>query len=219
MPILTWQFSFKPTLFFAIDETSNIIGAPDSPQTVAAKLREKLSKPLTIENIDVPFENLIVNAALHVYNPPDSGFETGEEAFEQFIADLVNIPVGPTGEKERRECVRKRTKSAFKWAQKFVRVFKSYNLHTIRDLVDLGRPLEAFGLPEALANKVQKAIQAHLPHATVSVGYDKRYQRSALDALGRPPPPLAFRRGRSCHEKFANGRTVFRSTYGKIESF
>jgi len=173
----------------------NYQALPDSPQTVADKLREKLSKPLTIHSLDVPFENLIVNAALHVYNPPDSEFETGEEAFEQFIADLVSIPVGPNGEKERRQCVRKRTKSAFKWAQKFVKVFKSYNLHTIRDLVDLGRPLEAFGLPEPLANKVQKAIHEHLPHATVAVGYDKRYQRSALDALGRPPPPLPIEKG------------------------
>eukprot|EP00943_MAST-04B_sp_MAST-4B-sp1_P009877 g9877.t1 len=189
-------------------------GPPDSPQTVADKLREKLSKPLTIQSLDVPFENLIVNAALHVYNPPGSEFETGEESFEQFIADLVSIPVGPNGEKERRECVRRRTKSAFKWAQKFVRVFKSYNLYTIRDLVDLGRPLEAFGLPEPLANKVQKAIQTHLPHATVSIGYDKRYQRSALDALGRPPPPLNIQEGGNVMkslptvEQYFEGRTI-----------
>ena len=42
---------------------------------------------------------------------------------------------------------------------------------------------------------MQKAIHEHLPHATVAVGYDKRYQRSALDALGRPPPPLPIEKG------------------------
>ena len=37
---------------------------------------------------------------LHCIFSPNSEFETGEEAFEQFIADLVGIPVGPNGEEQ-----------------------------------------------------------------------------------------------------------------------
>lgn len=195
----------------------------ERPST-AERLRDKLSAPLTIDTLETPIENLIVNAALHVYKPPDCEFETGAESFDYFIGELVSFPPGPDGEKRRREVVRKRTKNAFRWAQKFVNTFKSYNLWSIKDLVSLGRPLEAFGLPEELAEKIQNALQKHLPHATVARGFDKRFQRSALDALGRPPPPLPIKKGEEDDlrdmlldaDNYYNSRTL---TMGKSKSY
>ena len=182
----------------------------DRPST-AERLREKLTAPMKIQSLDEPFENMLVHAALQVYNPPQSMFETGAESFEYFLGELVSFPAGPTGEKQRRECVRSRTKAAFRWAQTFIKTFKSYDLYSLRDLMKLGRPLEAFGLPEELAEKIQAALQKHLPHATVAIGYDKRYQRSAMDALGRPPPPLPIKGGGEVMERLLHADEYFDS--------
>ena len=53
----------------------------------------------------------------------------------------------------------------------------------------MGRPLEALALPVSIQEKLREVISHMLPHSTASIGFDKRFQRSKLDAAGRPPPP------------------------------
>ena len=76
-----------------------------------------------------------------------------------------------------------------KWVKPYLLTLRRQNLLTVRSIVELGRPIEALALPVPIQEKLREVIGGMLPHSTASIGFDKRFQRSKLDSMGRPPPP------------------------------
>ena len=177
----------------------------------ASELRRRLTAPMVVNDIDEPIENLVVGAAMQTYiNEKDTGVTT-ENAFDTFIERLLEFPKGPAGERDRRNLVRERTRGMLRWVKPYLVTLRKQNLLTIRSIVDLGRPIEALALPIPIQEKLREVIGNMLPHSTASIGFDKRFQRSKLDSIGRPPPPadiLDFETGVTPADQFYASHTI-----------
>ena len=177
----------------------------------ASELRRRLTAPMVVNDIDEPIENLVVGAAMQTYiNEKDTGVTT-ENAFDTFIERLLEFPKGPAGERNRRNLVRERTRGMLRWVKPYLVTLRKQNLLTIRSIVDLGRPIEALALPIPIQEKLREVIGNMLPHSTASIGFDKRFQRSKLDSIGRPPPPadiLDFETGVTPADQFYSSHTI-----------
>ena len=177
----------------------------------ASELRRRLTAPMVVNDIDEPIENLVVGAAMQTYiHEKDTGVTT-ENAFDTFIERLLEFPKGPAGERDRRNLVRERTRGMLRWVKPYLVTLRKQNLLTIRSIVDLGRPIEALALPIPIQEKLREVIGNMLPHSTASIGFDKRFQRSKLDSIGRPPPPadiLDFETGVTPADQFYASHTI-----------
>ena len=177
----------------------------------ASELRRRLTAPMVVNDIDEPIENLVVGAAMQTYiHEKDTGVTT-ENAFDTFIERLLEFPKGPAGERDRRNLVRERTRGMLRWVKPYLVTLRKQNLLTIRSIVDLGRPIEALALPIPIQEKLREVIGNMLPHSTASIGFDKRFQRSKLDSIGRPPPPadiLDFETGVTPADQFYSSHTI-----------
>jgi hypothetical protein len=98
-----------------------------------------------------------------------------------------------------------------KWVKPYLVTLRKQKLLTVRSIVELGRPIEALSLPFPIQEKLRDVIGAMLPHSTASIGFDKRFQRSKLDSIGRPPPPadiLDFDNGVTPADKYYSSHTI-----------
>ena len=115
------------------------------------------------------------------------------------------------GERDRRNLVRQRTRGMLRWVKPYLVTLRKQQLLTVRSIVELGRPIEALSLPIPIQEKLREVIGNMLPHSTASIGFDKRFQRSKLDAIGRPPPPadiLDFKTGVTPADQFYASHTI-----------
>jgi len=177
----------------------------------AGELRRRLTAPMVINNIDEPIENLVVGAAMQTYVDDNDTNATTETAFDVFIEKLLEFPKGPAGERDRRNLVRERTRGMLKWVKPYLVTLRKQQLLTVRSIVEMGRPIEALALPVPIQEKLREVIGAMLPHSTASIGFDKRFQRSKLDSIGRPPPPadiLDFKNGVTPADQFYSSHTI-----------
>ena len=98
-----------------------------------------------------------------------------------------------------------------KWVKPYLVTLRKQQLLTVRSIVELGRPIEALSLPVPIQEKLRHVIGSMLPHSTASIGFDKRFQRSKLDSIGRPPPPadiLDFENGVTPADQFYSSHTI-----------
>jgi len=98
-----------------------------------------------------------------------------------------------------------------KWVKPYLVTLRKQQLITVRSIVELGRPIEALSLPVPIQEKLREVIGNMLPHSTASIGFDKRFQRSKLDSIGRPPPPadiLDFTNGVTPADQFYASHTI-----------